>query len=341
MLVSFFLRLLWRRTDYSTVGTGTGEQYFFHKAKEKGIVQYTEIAIPMPSTILFKFGKETEFHKFLKKFGFATEIQTGDQKFDEMVYITCDHPVLAMKISRDPIAREQIISALSDNVLLIWNDGSKFWMRVRGDIDEKSWIKTLKTVAIRFGNLRSRYSDESFKRVIIAEAVAFSVLTYAMLSMVEFYFNETQRYINGVYLLIPGIFVGGIAGILLALFFRAILGKSSRISGLVIEIAAILITCLPIIGTQIVSDINRGFNKENDIIIVNKTITDKFIIRGRKSISHFLSLEYAGNEDHIYIPTDLKVDTFAYYRAEVGKQVTLTICKGALGFPWIENVDPN
>lgn len=275
--IGFVTRLPWRRR----IGTPTGEHHgipYFVRIKKGGLwgkyIYEHRVGMPLQAPTWIRMTRETRFDRFCKRIGIANEEITGDAKFDDEVYVTCDHPYVGALLTASPTLRAAVLAGFREGYTVHY-DGSFVWLA-----DE--WLEEVPPLdpklldaldAIRRASaplqddIPSRFRDRFLWRAFVIEGVIWAIAAYAYGAYVGF-FATRKEFVHVSLLLI--IVVGiGFAIVLFALLVALILmfmRGSSRGHRVVAESVIVLACSLPIAGWQLAHDTNRHFDSGPSIV---------------------------------------------------------------------------
>ncbi|WP_413291332.1 hypothetical protein [Bdellovibrio sp. HCB337] len=323
---------------------------FIKKSKSKnGHVMSTSFVIPFRCNFCFKLTKESDTDRFFKKIGIAQEIQSGDQTFDQKIYIACDSRVFAHKITTAPEVRSLILELFNAGCSNIRCNGNLLIMDFNGDRTlETSLGERLIQVYRQIFDMNTlvrRFPADAFAlKTILIEGAIWSIAAYGFTA---FFSSAVSREDLHIY---PGAVAthGMVFGLILtALLIGAVvlfMKGSSRGHRIIVESAIVLVLALPAAGISMVADQNVSFDKKTPVLISRK-LHDKQRVahRSRRGTSYSYHLYLAPPEgaEQISVPRDISVAQEIFNQAQVGDTVQIEIGQGWLNHPWYKNFQFN
>jgi len=324
-------------------GSFAGQPWYERLEKSKqGDIESFRVGMPLPVPVGFRLQPEEPSDRWFKRMGLAHEFQTGDAQFDDAVYIACDHPALHRVLRQKEKARERVETVFAAGFRRIWSDGRILWIERYSDTaPAPKDLEQLNNLRVALADLKSglAWSPDPFTfRVVAVEAITWSIFAYALGGAIEYFFDKTDIHVEPVELVAPGLAAGAVLFLalfgLIALFLRG----SSRGSRILIEGIVLLALSVPIAGIQLVSDVNRAFDR-SEPVTSRWVVKDKYTVSGRKrTTAYYVVLGPAVGTSITDVPGKISVASSLYYGAQRGRQIELQISRGALGFPWYRRI---
>lgn len=180
-------------------------------------------------------------------------------------------------------------------------------------------------------------------RVLIIEAIIFSIAAYSWLGFGEFYMFTEDVHLSPFLITGFGLFVGALATLLLVGIIFFSLRGSSRSHRIIIESAIVLGMSIPMGGIQLVSDLNTSLDKSNPAIVEARVIRlYEQRHRGRKGrvyYTYHLDIELISETTEFNIPRHIEIDHSKFIELGGAQAVTLTIGRGYLKYPWFKKIE--
>jgi hypothetical protein len=317
---------------------------------EEGDMVAFKLGMPLPTESLFKFELEGKSSKFFKSLGISTEYQSGDTNFDEKIYLACDHPVLLQQLGNSTQSRDLILELLINRKFRsIWSDGEVLWTtrssRKEPTETEIQLLSQLVASLMPVCQTALQQKTPFFWRFLWVEAFVWALFGYAASVLLENRFNYHDYHLDSGALFQYGLIAAALLMAVLMMTIILLLRKSSRGHTIVAESFALLLLTLPLCGMQLVSDINRNFDKaapQQQVGIISDV--SKRTSSGRGSgiwtprTTYQLELQ-----DELWVfgtpvPQRIEISEKLYQHANTGEQLLLSIKPGFLGLPWYEKM---
>jgi hypothetical protein len=201
MVVVGLTKLLWRQSGYEERRGSGREAWVFRHGRRKSKTVSTTFGVPFVHPVFFKLTRESGVDRFFRAIGWSHEFQSGDQKFDDAVYVACDHPALLPVLQADTTARAAVQRLFDRDVKYIYTDGAHLWAHRRGDsLPGDESVGNL--IAIRDAlegvpkvHLRG-LRDSFFWKAMAIEAVAWSIALYGVPAIVEIALRSHPQYFD-------------------------------------------------------------------------------------------------------------------------------------------------
>lgn len=341
MAIGFVVRLLtWsrRREDNDRIH---GLPYSEVTSTHKGRVTSFELSVPLDTGLVFVFTPEGGADRLYKRIGLTEEFQTGDDAFDRSVYVGSDHPALLNILREDPVFREIVAQALAAGFQRVWSDGRRLFAVSVKKMPSGEWVQKLtrlrRAIEIAAARAPSRFADPFAARVLVVEAVLWSLAGYAAIAFFQM-FGDVGSHFDGSRLVILGCLASLPAfGVMVWAVF-AFLQRSSRSHRVLVESQILLMLSLPVLGVQTVADINRRFDAAPPVLVEarveEKWTTTSRRRRGGARTHYHVELTSRGEPA---LPSPLKVPVGIYSSLVPGRSIE--VGTGRLGFPYFRAVN--
>lgn len=347
-IASFFYRFFFRHLPESYPMTHNGVPYSAKVSSSK-TSSITTVETPVTSSFICTLSAESRLDRWAKMIGFGDEIQVRDAEFNRRIFILGDHPLTADYLSSSSELRERICAIIPSQVKSIAITGETLKIVGQHNVPASSLLDDL--VFIRASvekiqhNAKSRFVDPYYTRAVILESLIMAVLTYGLLSFAEMRFFLEDYHLDGVSLIKAGLGAGLAVTAVIVGITWALLGKSSRAIRLMIENGLMMLLALPIIGYEIISDVNRGLD-DSEPIIVTSRVTEKYTrTHGtrRRYTTYHLKLAHTPSTQSLQfkMPGTISVTHELYWQVHEGENIDCEISLGYLGFPWYRSLTPH
>lgn len=347
-------RLFFRRTpsDYDLLHGDLPYAERVESAEGKPGKRFFET--PVDSAFICVLSKENALDRFFKAIGFGEEWQTADAAFDKAVYVLGDHPLTKAYLASSPTVRMTILRLINSGAASIWITGKSLQIEVPDSFDSTAALDDLATLARELramqGDVRSYFADPYYDTALIVQAVVLGLIVYALLGALEsFYATPKPNFepVIGVGLLVTSRFALVAGGFMLALVggLWLLLRRSSFAPRLITE-NCILIVPLAFAGYQLVSDVNRTWDRSEGLI-VSYRVDDLWKVYHRR-IARSSYYTYRARLSVLSPTTSYPFDILSGLNIPIGfdlyaelshnKQLNMEIGEGALGFPWCREI---
>jgi hypothetical protein len=320
------------RPDYLWNKMGSG--------KDKDKVVRLSIGMALTSPREIRMHRESVLDFFVKRIGIAVELQTGDSAFDELVYVTSDHPgVKALLTSSAPL-RAAILRAFELGARRVRYDGKAVWL---DDIPEAvvttPHLETLAALWKASAPLSQEpphwFADRFLWKALVIESVAWGIAGYAAGSVLEHFDHVEDLHVWTGALI-------GIGCVVALLMFAAMLAAivlvmrgSSRGHRIVIESALLLAIGLPLAGIQLVADVNRALDDSpTQSLKVRVARCDVYRGKGRRSYSLVIDDSTSIAPPAPEWPSKIQVSRRLCDALVRGGDLEVELGAGYLGLPW-------
>lgn len=336
--------------DEVTLGT---IKYQYKFETEKGKVKGLLIGISGPDDLDFTLKREKTLDRFFKRVGIAREHQTGNQTFDDLVYVVSDHQALQEHISNDDKILKNAVKIFSYS----WNFGSKvdeiccnsgrLWLHLKmkddfekqqPDIIAKKLVPWLKSISdsLRAARIKqcSTFGDSFVVKAAIILAISSALLINGLIQSFRILWQEVPFVVDISEYRSDVIWISIATVFLLVVGTFYVLSRSARTHLVLLEvlITGSLGTVLTV-GSQL-----RDFNMDLDTATAQRysvLLHDKRVSKGRRSNSYYLYvddwLDDSGTK-RVSVSSDF------YSTVATGDNLLIMQKPGYLDYRWVERV---
>ena len=343
--IALAARLKGRLSAHTPKRQFEGIPYYENETRHKGRVTAVAYAMPLKSPVHFHLTQEGGLDRFFKALGISQEFQSVDDRFDAAVYVACDHPFFGEQLQRSPAARKAVLDAFGSGVTRIWTDGELLWMStvspftgVRPDL-----LKSLRQALLPLESGRPEHGEDRFvRRAVFIEGLVWALTAYAAAGFFEGAAFREDYHLDSTALFQAGMLAS--AALVAGLFAlaAALLKGSSRAHRWLVEIGLMLLLSAPIAGLQLVSDLNRGLDREASVDLAcslqRTEIREHRGRRGRRYYTYHFTLNPCDGRG-LPLPREIEVSASTYQGSAAGSAVTLRVGRGALGHPWYRSIE--
>ena len=349
-LLACLYRLLFQHVSKSFPLTHNGVPYSLYSPTAQNARQPSKLETPVTSKFICTLSRETTFDRWAKRLGFGDELQVRDAEFDNAIFILGDHPLTAEYLSSSAEMRDRIRALIPQSVLSIHITGETLRFIVKPGVDPSSLLDDLVLIRSALEGIqytaKSQFSDPHYTNALILQACIMGVVTYGLAAFAEMTIKHESYHLDDRSLLLAGIWVSiGVAAALVALTW-VILRHSSRAVRLMVENAALLLMSLPVVGYEALSDINRGMDKSDSVVVTSQVVskhTESHRRRRGRSYTtyHFhLTPQTYTSPFPFTVPRRVNVTQAVYQQLNQGDPIELEIAEGYLGYPWYVSIGP-
>lgn len=335
-----FSRFRNRTPDYIHEGTSV----FITTSKNKGQIVSTTFSTALATRALFRLTVESSYDRWFKKLGLSTEIQSGDLKFDERVYIACDHPIFADEIQSDAETRRLILLLFEAGASSISYNGEFLQVRFPGDHSSKfdnahHLAELQKTIASMDMHRPAFWGDPYVFRALVAEVIIWVFAGYAFSGFMELMMNDEDYHLYPIPLYIKGFICGVAIAVLLVVTLLQLFKGSSRGHRILIEAGIVLGFSLPLGGICLISDLNRELDRSEPIWLEAPVTQLEERVhrrrRGGKRYTYYMHLSKSRDLDPEFeLPPTIQIDRDTYQAARVDDIARIQVGRGWLNHPW-------
>jgi hypothetical protein len=303
------------------------------------------IGVELTMNVCFALTKESRWDRLFKLVGLSEELQTGDRDFDERIYIACDHLGFYYALRKSAEARKLVHDMIADGCNRIWSNGHTLYASARKPIDTDVWVPRLDRLRIELARATtkatSRFGDSFTWRVLVVEAIVWGMAGYAAGAAFDYFFHRYPYHLDSDRLLV----YGAAAAVMILLGLLALivlfLQRSSRSHRILVESVLLLVLSTPVLGVQLVSDINRSAD-DADSILVRSLVTHRWRQehRGKRGIrwySHHVQLDHVDGE--VPVQGQLDISSEVFWTLSDGATIPIEIGRGRLGLRWYKRIN--
>lgn len=340
------IRQLSRRKKKATNGVYEGIGYFQEIRKSKaGFTGFT-IGMERRSPTWLRCHAESSVDQLFKRIGIANEVETGDNRFDDLVYVTCDHPYIQALLVESPELRDALVQVIAAGYSHVVFNGSTVAIRrdARSHATPRDLqlLKQLHAASARLEDeIPRRFADPFLWKALVVEGAIWSLAGYAIGAFFQGTVVEEDFHVSTSAVTTLGLMVAAIAfGMLTGLIVLTMRG-SSRGHRVIVESALLLLLALPISAIQTVGDTNRALDDAAPTLATRThTHCETREHRGRRSTSYsyHLWLEPTAETQGPKLPTPIGISRQLCEAVSPGGTVTLTIGPGRWGLPWYRRI---
>ncbi len=290
---------------------------------------------------------ERPVDQLFKRLGIANEVETGDDRFDDLVYVTCDHPYIQALLVESPELRDALVQVFEAGYSRVVFNGSTVAIRrtdgIRPTARDWQLLKQLHAASARLEDeLPRRFADPFLWKALVIEGVIWGLAGYAVSVFVSLRsLKEENIHVSAGAVISLGLMVAAIAFVMLSGLIVLTMRGSSRGHRVIVESALLLLLSLPITAIGVVGDTNRALDNAAPTLI-NRTHThcEKRAHQGRTgtSYTYHLWLEPTAESEGPTLPSSFKISRELCAVALPGGTVSLTIGPGRWGLPWYRRV---
>lgn len=345
-VIGFVIRQLSRGKQRATDGVYEGIWYFEDIKKSKKSITGFTIGAERQSPTWLRCHAESAVDAAFKRLGIANEVQTGDARFDELVYVTCDHPYIQALLTESPQLRDAIAQVIEAGYKRITFNGST--VAIERDADsgpmprDFELLKQLHAASARLEDeIPRRFADPFLWKAFVIEGFIWSLAGYAAGAWFETAIHDEDFHVSGAAVTFLGLKVAGIAFVMLAGLIVLTMRGSSRGHRVIVESALLLLLALPISAIQLVGDTNRALDDAAPML-VNRTTThcEKRVHRRRRrtSYSYHVWLEPTAETQGPALPESIQLSREVCEASTPGGAVAITVGPGRWGLPWYRQI---
>lgn len=316
--------------------------------KSDALGQTVVVGLAAPAAIEFQMRPEHEFDHASQRFGLVDEVQTGDSRFDELIYVISDHLQLRAALQAQPALREAVLNLHAAVAAAGWSLKElrvvelRLYLRATHEDteaaspDTAAWARQLESLRqlLPTASGDARF-DRKSTRAHVLLTLCSALLVTGIVSMFGLYLSKFPRLVDSVGLRNTSIVCALIAALLLAALSWAWLKRSSRTHYVLAEllsIGLIVVWMWSFIGLR---ELNiRG--PQANAIVVERAVADRFVKQGRRSLKYFL--RFAAEPRHGLPELDMAVSEKAWEQASNGDCHGFRLYPGALGWPWLDRI---
>jgi len=344
-IIGFVIRQLSRGTTKATDGVYEGIGYFEKLRKTRRGIRGFTIGMERRSPTWLRCHAESSVDRFFKRLGVANEVQTGDERFDDLVYVTCDHPYIQALLVESAQLRDALIQVFEAGYTHVTFNGSTVAIRRATNTlpmpRDLQLLKQLHTASARLEDeIPRRFADPFLWKALVVEGLLWSMIGYAAGAVFESAIHDEDFHVSHDGVVRLGLMVAVIALVMLVGLITLTMRGSSRGHRVIVESAVLLLLALPVSAVQIVSDTNRVLDDAAPMV-VSRTYSrcETRAHRSSKSTqySHHLWLDPVAEGPRL--PATIEITRALCNASTPGGDVTLTIGPGRWGLPWYRRIE--
>ncbi len=309
------------------------------KSKE---IEGFSIGVELPARLVLRMHRESSADRLFKSLGIAREVQTGDDAFDCVVYVACDHAGVHELLTQDGSARAAVRHIFESGCHEIRHDGRVLWIARSAsrepDDDDRALLGAL-VQSLGDLELRLRLHPNPFVwRPILCEATAWGILSFALASF-PLAMDSLRHSLAVSTLLLYGAGSGAAVGVLVALGLVVTLRGSARARLVIVECLTLLLFSMPVIGVQSVADINARPGEVTSTIGERRVLNAERRTTGSgksRRTTYRFTLETGPAIGDFSPPSRISVSPSVYDSVRAGEMLQIVVSRGSLGLPWVE-----
>jgi hypothetical protein len=346
-VIGYLIRQFSRGSLGRPAGIYEGIEYSESIGKIKGKVVGFKLGMPRRSPTWVRLHAESSIDRLFKRIGVANEIQTGDQKFDDTVYVTCDHPYVAAILQETPALRDAIRALFEAGYKRVQFNGTM--VIIQRDSSEPPMprdlqlLKALHTASAKLDDeMPSRFADPFLWKAILVEGIIWAILGYAIGAAIQMAVHDEDFHLDHGAVVKLGLIVAGVAFVVLVGLIVATMRGSSRGHRVIVESAVILLLGLPAAGIQMTGDTNRALDDAPAVPIMRTASECEVRVdrgrRNRRSYSYHLWLVQEGELPEVPLPQEIEVTKQLCTATSPGDVVQISVGRGRWGIPWYRQI---
>lgn len=347
-IIGFVIRQLSRGKKKATDGVFQGIGYFEKVRKTKQVIKGFTIGMERRSPTWLRCHAESAVDQAFKRLGIANEVQTGDERFDDLVYVTCDHPYIQALLVESPELRDAIARVIDAGYKRVTFNGSTVAIERDADMGpmqrDFELLKRLHTASARLEDeMPSRFGDPFLWKALVAEGLIWGLAGYAAGAIVQMWILKEDFHLSHQNVIKTGLMVAGGAFVMLLGLIILTMRGSSRGHRVIVESAVLLLLALPAASIQITGDTNRALDDATPMIVERTynqcEMREHRGRRGRRWFSYHLWLEPEAESPGPTLPQSIEISRELCDASTPGATVTLTIGPGRWGLPWYRRIE--
>jgi hypothetical protein len=343
-IVGFVIRLRHRGGQPKPEGTRGNTPYFVTTKKLGGQPVGFSIGMPLKSPAWIRLHRGSWANHLAKRLRVSSEVHTGDPKFDDDIYITCDHPAAPPFFAQHAELRAAVIAALEAGYKRIEFDGVTVWMdRLSNAAPSEADLAMLDAIHTAAEPLEAglphRFADNFIWHALVLEALIWTIFGYAVAAFLRFYIRFVDIHVFRTAIALRGI---PVALVLLALILWLVhrwMRGTPRGQLLIVETVAVLLFGLPIASIQVVADTNRALDT-SEPTVVTRTFDHCETREHRREratwYSHHMWLRDSKGEPAL--PDNIRVPAVVCSAGQPGDPIEITLGAGRWGVPYYRKI---
>lgn len=342
-------------------GHVNGKEYFYtanHAKKTTSITTWIEGIYGYDFSLKF----EGKFERFFKALGFNAECQTGEKRFDEMVYIVSDDECLCQELKHNEAFRKSLYD-------IFWcYDEHNFDITKIACFDGRLLVTAVLKYEEEVESLDEPLADSFTKALVPLMRTTIAHLPSKQTIDEKLYREKTNSIAFGFYVLIVALLINGLSVLVLdlqgILLFPQLVDSFSIIP-LSIEVTVIILIILCILAFILlrkssrfapfmfvlltsgllgafittlveVREINYMMDVYPDKVIVTQILKKEK--KGSRYTKYYLDVQDWTHPNETY---SIRVDSMYYNQFATSDNVNIIYKKGFLDFPWIKCIEVN
>jgi len=344
-IVGFSIRFRRRRSQPTPEGTRGNTPYFVTMKKQGRQTVGFAIGMPIKSPAWIRLHRGTWANHLAKRLRVSSEVHTGDPKFDDDVYITCDHPAAPPFFAQRADLRAAVIAALEVGYKRVEFDGSAVWMdrtSTAGPSEaDLAMLEAIHTAAKPLeAGLPRRFADNFIWHALVLETLVWTILGYAVAAFLRFYIRFVDIHVFRTAIALRAIPVALVLlALILFLVYRWMRG-TPRGQLLIVESVAVLLVGLPIASMQFVADTNRALDSSKPAVVTRAFDHCESRVHRRERTtwySHHVWLRDSHGEPAL--PDNIRVPADVCAAGRPGDLIEITLGAGRWGVPYYRKIE--
>jgi hypothetical protein len=309
----------------------------------------------------FTVKHETWYDRLFKKLGVSNEVQTGDDEFDQLVYVVSDNSLIHEKLVGSVDIRRALKSIFyfggsqTAKVKKLECRKGRLWIEfsTKDQISEANvkyviadpLLASLKIIAKELNQLKQtdykRWLDPFVYKGMVVLGISTGVAINAAIHLARISFGDFPYLISNTELIWHSVFTGIFIVAILVVFALYWMKNSSRTHLVLIEL--ISIGLLGAIGSafhelrDVNMEWNQGLPKVMEAKLLKHYTTTSRTKNGRRTNYHLVFNDWNCNCEK----TIHKQVSYSTYRKLISYSDHQVIqYEGTLGYPWIVNIQP-
>lgn len=359
-LTSFTVYFWYKRLNASWKGIkgSTGNivyQYKIDKDKENRVAKLL-IGIDAPERYDYTLKRESALDRFVKSIGISTEHQTGNIKFDDMVYIVSDNLQFHKQLSPDGVIVDSFMKIFLFGktfrciIQEVRHNSGRLWLTIEpiNSFNEKrvaqlaskivpaldTIAQELKTIPLTASN---SWKDPFTTKAAILLAISSALAVNGGAQLFRYVNMSNTITLDTDVLLSDALSLGFLISGTLALIAIYVLGRSSRTHLVLIE--------LLLLGS--IGSIVTAYAELNDINVTADTSTGvqyesivftKQSVRGRRNATKYYLTLRDWNAPDVMQKIKIRVPGSLYDDTAKGERLIITQKAGYFHYRWIESI---
>ena len=340
-------------------GRANGRDYFYtanHSKKITSITTWIEGIYGYDFSLKF----EGKFERFFKALGFNAECQTGEKRFDEIVYIVSDDEWLCQELKYNEAFRQSLYD-------IFWcYDEHNFDITTIACFDGRLGVTAVLKYEEEVESLDEPLADSFTKALVPLMQTTISHLPSKQTIDEKLYREKTNSIAFGFYVLIVALLINGLSVLVLdmqgILLFPQLVDSFSIIP-LSIEVTVIILIILCILAFVLlrkssrfapfmfvlltsgllgafttalveVREVNYLMDENPEKAVVTQILKKEK--KGSRHTKYYLDVQDWTHSNEIY---SIRVDVSLYNQFAVGNKIKIIQKKGFLDFSWIKHIE--